>query len=339
MASIGKCTKEGCNVEQSGQCLDGIGELEKCPNYTLVNAAEEEPSAKTSIDLHNGNDISYDTANKIAGASRTRLIVLAGAVDSGKTTLLASMYEKFLENSFATYLFAGSQTLMGFEKRCHLSRIASNRAIPETERTKPGFEQALLHLRIRKEDLNVAAQDILLSDISGETYRMARDYSDECRKLSVLKRADHVALFIDGDKIVKLDRRHEAFKDADLLLRRCIESNMLNEKSFVEVLFSKYDVIHASEDRTDTLHFVEKIKTSLTERYAAKLGSLKYYLIASRPLKHNGDILPFAYGLEDVFKAWIETTPFELRKPSQRADSINVDREFSRYLIKMKVDL
>jgi hypothetical protein len=343
--SIQKCKKEGCKIEENGKCIEGHVDLEKCPYYIRKGQdmretepsqqiPSESPAPSKIVDLPSGEDLDFDLANTIMAAVITRVIVLAGAVKSGKTTVLASIHEKFQEGDFAGYIFAGSDTLAGFERRCYLSRTASGRAEPATERSKPGFEQVLLHLKVRGKELSGPAVNMLFQDISGETFRMARDSTEDCKRLQILRRADHVVLFIDGEKLAQDNKRQEAFMDAELLLRSCIESEMLGRKSFVEVLFSKVDLLEVQKDeeKQKAEEFLEHVKKTLDKRYRAKVGSLKFFSVAARPITKSK--LPFGFGLEKIFSYWVEETPIYVKEKMTYQDNIDIRREIDRYLLK-----
>src|SRR5258706_16328307 len=88
-------------------------------------------------------------ANEVTAQSLTNVILFAGTAESGKTTLLATLYLLFQKGPFATFSFAGSRTLVGFERRVHNARLSSKLSIPRTERSK---SSELLHLPVRKTD-------------------------------------------------------------------------------------------------------------------------------------------------------------------------------------------
>src|SRR5437660_50697 len=70
------------------------------------------------IDLPQGKELSDLAALDLAKSRSVQWIVLAGPVDSGKTTLLTSLYELFQWRRVEGYAFAGSNTLPAFEERC-----------------------------------------------------------------------------------------------------------------------------------------------------------------------------------------------------------------------------
>src|SRR5580698_7970222 len=83
--------------------------------------ADFHPSEKTPefIDLPQGKELNDLAALDLAKSRPVQWIVLAGPTDSGKTTLLTSLYELFQWRKVEGYAFAGSMTLPAFEERCH----------------------------------------------------------------------------------------------------------------------------------------------------------------------------------------------------------------------------
>src|SRR6266478_9212034 len=75
------------------------------------------------INLPTGKELDNLEAANLQVARPVRLVVVAGPIESGKTTLIASLYELFQWSRVSDYLFAGSNTLAGFEQKCYLSRI------------------------------------------------------------------------------------------------------------------------------------------------------------------------------------------------------------------------
>lgn len=273
---------------------------------------KDESQTSSIIDLPTGTGISFNEAHIIMRHSLTRVIVLAGEVGSGKTTLLASLYESFLRGPFAGYCFSGSCTLPGFEKRCHHARIMSDRAIPDTERT-PISERTLLHLRVRMQDMSKPYQNLLFSDVSGEAFRMVRNSSDECERMEIFRRADHFVLLMDGEKLSKEEHRQEVFLSGDGLLRRCFENNMLRKNSFVDVLFTKYDLLQESKN-IEQEKYLNYIKNKLKERFKKNNARYQFQYVAARP-KHNGNLYP-TFGLSDIFPSWVEKTSICEREPT-----------------------
>lgn len=326
--------------------MEGLN-LGECPNYMGTETEAEiaspplseesaEPTVTSEqsdelemIDLPDGLDFTPITASRITQARLTRVIVVAGDRDSGKTTLVTSLFDKFQEGPFAGYLFAGCRTLRGLERRCFPSRIESERVQPHTTRTTRGDGQSLLHLRLRAQTLISPAQDLLLSDISGEFFRDACDSTEGCQHLKVLRRADHLALCIDREKLASSSQRHEAFNTGKLLLQSSLDGEMIGLHTFVDVLFTKRDLLDSS-----AMTFLDSIRQRLRVEFASRLGRLRFFEVAARP-EVTG--FPLAYGLDEVLPSWVEETPFYLMRPSRDLRDIAASlarTEFDRYLLR-----
>src|SRR5579872_6636824 len=81
---------------------------------SLAKAAEN-PSSNF-IDLPAGRELNELEATSLAISRPVQLIVIAGPVLCGKTTLLTSLYESFQSGGVSGCTFAGSNTLPAFER-------------------------------------------------------------------------------------------------------------------------------------------------------------------------------------------------------------------------------
>jgi len=310
-------------AEQKPDELAGPASAEASKEGASVKTQSAVPSL---VDLPRGEVLDPETAGQVTRSALTRLIVLAGDAGSGKTTLLSAIYEKFNEGPFAGFLFGGSVTLPAWEQRCHLARIGSGAERPATERTK-GLQKRLLHLRVRDSSLKHPAQDLLLSDLSGETFRLIRDSQAECERLSMLRRADHFVLLLDGEKLARTDTRHEVFHNGALLLRACRDAGMIGTHSFVDVLFSKDDKLRAGDQELRS--YLEYIRSAIRERHESQLGRLRFQHIASRP---ETDEVEFAFGIAGPFASWVNDTPLLCTDLKYRIRLSPEASEFERFL-------
>lgn len=288
--------------------------------------ATPEQAADLAVELPSGGDLTPDDAAGITIAFLTRLVLVAGEAESGKTTLLTTIYEKFNEGPFANFLFAGSATLVGWEKRCHFARIASGAEKAETERTQ-GLKQQLLHLRVRAADCAQTEQDVLFTDLSGEVFKLIRDSTAECQQFGMLKRADHLVLLIDGKKLANMAARHEALTNSISLLRSCVDAGMVGPRSFVDVAFSKYDVLATAGEQTS--EFLRFATETITSRFAAKVGRLRFYNIAARP---ESEEIEFGFGIAGLLHSWVEDSPYVIGPLAFPAELSSNASSFDRYL-------
>jgi len=248
-----------------------------------------------------GDALEGTEAAAVSQAAPTRVIVVAGAAGSGKTTLVAGLYDLFHFGPFAGFAFAGSRSFVGLEKRCHLARIASGQEEPDTERTRRTSSQQLLHLRVKQLNGSLLS-NMLFTDIYGEAFRLAADSTDECRQLGVLKRADHMVLLLDGEKLAEIGGRHQAVSSIDNLLRGCVETEMLDATCHVELVVTKWDLVLKAENPNDVKQFIATKIQWLLNRYATRLGSMNNFAVAIRPRADSG--LTLGYGVDSVFQRW-----------------------------------
>ncbi|HUS10777.1 MAG TPA: hypothetical protein VMZ30_09950 [Pyrinomonadaceae bacterium] len=348
---IYSCEKKGCEIGKGGDCLEGFAELDECPhlvknahtgdsdgndsrNALVKESANAQSDLSDKVSLPGTDEFTLASASEITLAYLTRLIVVAGEADSGKTTLLASFIDRFQRGPFSGYRFAGSSTLMGFEQRCHLARLRSGGTKPDTDRTPPSVEHNILHLTVRSIAFDNLIQDLLFTDISGENFRLAKDFVEDAQRLEFLHRADRFVLFIDGENLASPTRREEAFQGAVLILRRCVETGVLDRQSFVDVVFNKIDLIEASDKNFDTSSFLRQIEERINRRYGASFGRLRFFTVDARHISNSSPRNQVAA----LFSSWVVETPiYDLRyHVSDEAPSIP-KREIDRYRVRRNI--
>jgi|GEM_PF-1962594 len=332
------CDQEGCTIGIDGKCLEGLDEktCSHCSIETILdedNEDDKEESVheinKEEIDYHSihpGYVLEEKDALAVTRAAITRLIVLIGLHDTGKTTALASLYECFMKNtSYGNYQFSKSLTLIGFEERCYQSRANSGRLTPDTGRTPTG-QRNFLHLKVK----NIESKDftdLLFTDISGEDFESSIDSKIECEKLEFINRADHVVLFIDSEKLSNRKERSLIKTKNISLLRGLIDAKVISPNSYIDVVFSKWDLV--SEDE-DTSKLIEIIKDEILNKFQNDYRRIGFYELASRPTPASA--MNDGYGLDILFTQWVEK-PFYIDSFfSNTHKSTSPSREFSKYI-------
>ena len=343
------CKLGDCSVATTGKCVEAL-DLSVCPNY-VPEASDEGPELTEelnqndeatgdprvdidTVNLPDGLDFDVVTGSLVTRAHLTRVIVVAGDKDCGKTTLVTSVYELFQLAPVAGYLFGGCRTFTGLERRCFSSRLASERSYADTIRTSRGDGQRFLHLKVRAEDLSRPPQDILFSDISGELFKDACNSTEECQQLQILKRADHIALCLDGKKLASAALRHEAFNTTSLFLQSALDAEMIGHKTFVDILVLKRDLLGTNDASSQALDYVGKLQEKISNGFKDEFGRLRFHEIAARPMVAG---FPFGYGLEQVLPSWVEETPLYGQPPPfslREAASSLAKTEFDRYVLK-----
>lgn len=309
------CSREGCLLPQGGPCLEGH-EPARCPNVSSTQTstdAEATPPTEdaqkevAAVVLPDGRALTSAAALDITRARRSTVIVLAGEAESGKTTLLVSLYQCFQHGPFAGYDFAGSRTLIGLEERCHYSRIASGRAVADTERTFLGRPEHLVHLRLRRRQDADPERDLLMTDLAGETFRRIRDDTSECKAVPLLSRADRLAVVLDGEKLASLRHRQTALADARQLLRSCIESQVLPASASIDIVVTKWDLIAVSGANAE--EFAAEAGERVGEVIGERQAATPFVRTAARSSRPNET--PTGLGLDELIQRWmVEPAPW-----------------------------
>ena len=270
--------------------------------------------------------MSLEEASVITVSGASRLIVLAGEGESGKTTAIASLYESFLKGPFCDLLFAGSLTLPGFEQRVFDARMDSGRELPHTPRTslRAGFR--VLHLGLvgqeTKNHLN-----LLFGDLAGEWYRACRESTADARQLSYLRRADRVCLLLNGEKLADSRTRHGEVDDGEGTLRSLLEAEVLGSYSKIDVVCSKWDLVQCDDAASD---FVTLAFDRIGRAFRMEFAELNFGRIAARPLAANGAV-PFGFGLAGLLARWTSPDPPMARVEVALPAAQLYDREFTRF--------
>ncbi len=319
MSDIGHCSNPGCEIASGGNCLEGFKNLDECPHHSTDADPDVEISQKTldpnqveiesipdrtdirlSTDiLSSGNSLDGIDANPLTRERNSTLVVLAGMVDSGKTTVLAELFDRFRKAPFAGYSFAGSQTLMGFEQVCHLSKAVSQASAAGTKRTNIS-EDKLLHMDLLEEE-GGHRHRLLMSDLSGEKFEDATKSSEDLRRLPFMERADHFVLFVDAEVLKDPRTRQTLANQALVLMRACTENKTLSPATLVTIALSKVDQWKSYADDV----FYVNLMSSLQERvdsyfdHPANLISL-----ASRPEPPQEQS-----GLDTMLRLWLKASP------------------------------
>lgn len=205
LASLG-CQRPGCGGPRSGVCINNLP-FEECPD--VAEWSEDEPDdqpleavvepASQVVLLPGGRSLDAQACDALLRQRGGKVVALVAAPDVGKTTLIATMYELLHRRRMAALGFAGSETLRGYEERSHLTRLASNGAKPDTQRTSVSTPLNFTHLRVATPD---HVSDVVFSDRSGEHFENALARPAAIADFAELHRADSLVLLVDLVRLV-----------------------------------------------------------------------------------------------------------------------------------------
>jgi hypothetical protein len=331
-----RCTQSGCPVATEGKCREGFSPPDTCPYITYseddeIEVATTEPASTIYEALPSGEALSTSEVASITRSEPSKIIIFAGPIESGKTTILTSLYESYLEAPFANFLFAGSRTLVGFERRCHNARESSGRLEAKTSHTSHREGVLFLHLRLGIRDgQRVTKKTLLLSDISGEQFKKIRDSSDATKEMTILSHADHLCLVIDGEKLSNVAQRQTVRNETRLILRSIVEGNALSPKCQVDVVFAKWDAVVDGPTSDDTEEFIRGLKHSLET--IAGVPKLNYFEVAARPVSPS---LQYAHGLPTLLRSWLQSDTWSGKSNISLLKHNGSERQFDLYTSRM----
>lgn len=241
------CQRPGCGGPESGVCIENFP-FEECPHLIVLEdelageshaVPEDEAEAETGTSDYIATSLgaALDSSQCDAFLRRSKALVVAvvAGPEVGKTTLLSTIYELARRGEIDRVEFAGSETILGFERRCHLSRASSLLSVPDTPRTRVNGPQ-FLHLRLLIEEQYV---DLLMADRPGENYTKAIESPVVLGSYEEIARADHVLLLVDGERLV--NNPHSTIAGTRRLFRGMLE-NGLHEEQQVHLVITKVDL-------------------------------------------------------------------------------------------------
>ena len=315
-----------CEVSKDGRCLEGLA-LTECPHFFWTKdpieteSVEKQPTIVVpQVHLLSGEEWRIDNLKIVMSQYSTKKIFIIGDSDSGKTTLLIRLFSAFQHAPFKDYIFAGSTTLLGFERRIHLSKVESDVEDEKTEKTN-SKEFSFLHLALKvKDNLQGTANHLLLSDISGERIQLARDSSDEMKELALLRNADFVLIVLDGAKVADLRLRVATILKSQTFLRKALDDGIISTQQKVRIILSKWDLVSTS----DGFNFENDIVVPFRSLFENRVPNLKFQQICTRSSQPN--MIESTFGLTDLLNDWcepvvrpVDRSKFSNQKSSTRA--------------------
>lgn len=278
------CSNPECDFGQTGECVDGL-EPPECPHTSvvavepsdqeseLVDDGTVQPPVPAVVPLFGISPLTTRQSNLVSADRGATVILLAGEAEAGKTTLLVSLYELFRQGPIGDVRFAGSQTLLAFEKRAWPGRAASGVERPDTERTSEGV--AFLHLLVEHAESH---RDVLITDIWGETFENIIEGAMASEDLPIVPRVDVALVMVDGGRIAEVAERQDAISRARLLVGGLTEDDALRPQARLIIALNKTDLL-SDEDKT----WWSERRKNIAEPADRRLTDVRFIEIAARP--------------------------------------------------------
>jgi len=255
--------------------------------------------------LYSGLPLEITEAREFTRKARAVVVALAGMKESGKTSLLARLHQQFQAGPVGGYDFAGSRTLPRFEELNWLATIESGVNSPKMERSSRQFDNSFLHFTVRKQKGETAPIDVLLNDISGETFPEAIAAESVCEQLLGLRRADHLAVLVDGESISNRNLRHDHCAKVKNFIQRVLQTGQIGKQTVLHLVISKLDALTKAGQQAESTAAVKKLEADFRLLFEKQVATIHYWQLAARPLDGS---MPTEEIIAKLFATWVEST-------------------------------
>jgi hypothetical protein len=267
--------------------------------------------------LPNSEALSVVDAGQALRACDARLIAIIGAHDAGKTSLIASLYDKFQEGTVLEIQYARSRTLHALERVCHDARAASLQAAPHSPHT-PFGEVRFYELRLAGGPLT-SVVTLLLADRAGEDYRGLTDDHSNAKSFPELERADSLTILVDGNRLVNASERHNQRSEITLIFQALVESGVLSGRQQLAFVLTKLDIVLGSTDPESAKRRFHDLSTHIAALYGSHFSTIQTFQTAASPVTAS---VPRGTGVAELLRFWIDAAPASPTKvPPARKDA------------------
>ena len=311
------CTNEQCKFSETDLCVEG-NDINECPYLQICDATVAEDGkdtkspnspAKQAVDelVHFGGEehLSVTEASMLLKTRYMPIIAFLGPPGAGKTSLIAEVYDAFQYGNYESLAFAGSETLMAFERICHKVRAASKAPEPMHDRSEILDDPFFFHLTIGTADIS-RPTDLLLADRSGETYRAITDTPDIADQCLELKRAAVLNILVDGNQLCDRRQRTVALNGCLQAFQTLVFRGILTQGIPTNLIMTKLDLVDTHESKTRAHQEFD----TLADRLPAQCEGLNLHLnpfkVAACP---QNDKHPKGFGVETLIKSWVSSKP------------------------------
>jgi hypothetical protein len=302
------CANHECRIAEGGKCVEGHDDLAQCPFYgrepeeidkEQVDDGQDAADAFDGVHLPDALPLDRGRVDKVLARLPSRMIGVIGVHDSGKTSIIAGLFDLFQIGAVSDFTFAGSSTLHGLEMICHDARAASQRDMPHSERTKRG-EVRFYHIDVRQ---NGALQSLLIADRSGEEYEEVADLVANAAEMFELRRADVITILVDGRRLATPSDRANVIGAVPMIVRGMVENGAFLRKPNLAVVLTKNDLVQASPRRQLVERDFQAIADGLRNAFAEHFGEFGSFVTCASPTQTN---VARGAGLDEMLGFWMK---------------------------------
>jgi hypothetical protein len=196
--------------------------------------------------------VALGPARLLSARRGARVVLLMGEPGSGKTALIAGLWQQLLEqDGLAGHRLAGSRTALGLERRAHWHRVAARRHASGAPATAIA-EAVLLHLRMCRPDGRRV--ELLISDMSGEQFERVREGRPLVDEIPWASHGDRFAILVDGATLGRQGESEIAITQAQRLLFSLQSSRAVRESARVALVITKADLLDIAGEQAVRRH-------------------------------------------------------------------------------------
>ena len=329
---VAVCGNADCRVAENGRCVEGFV-LGACPHYVrdaldriegVVADTEQVDAGLESVRLAAADALTPSQASELLRAGDARVIAILGPLESGKTSLIASIYDLFQAGSIEGIKFSRSRTLHALERVCHDARSVSRRDEPHMYRTHRG-EVRFFHLEIGG---GAAGErlSLVMGDRSGEEYQEAAAEASMALAFLEVVRADSLTVLVDGERLLDTGARHNLRSEIILMLQALRDGDALRIGSRMAFVLTKLDAVLGSPYAERAVSDFDQLLDQIRELFGDALSMIESFKIAASP---KTDTLKRGTGVPDLLYFWL--------KPAAMPDSAaqtnpSLERAFARMI-------
>lgn len=285
------------------------------------------------IDMPSGEALSLRDTYTVMAKEKTRLVIVIGPSESGKTTLETALYQMFQNGQLENYFFAGSKTLQGYEERAFRTRINSGRSKPDMPRTSTGIQEQFLHIKVYNAEEEIY-YNLLFADIAGEDYSNCIANSDELKKqFPYFKNADYFVALLDGNQMRDKAKRYSIPENLKQMFRTIVDAGLYKDESVLQIVTSKYDLIDSADFNSseEILEFLAQNEVNLNRYFKKYFSTVEFVNIAAMPCVKGK--YQCGFGVDTLLETWCRTPLLSMRTEVDR--EINLSAEFNKLSYKL----
>lgn len=324
-----QCSNPDCSIAAGGQCVEGLP-ADKCPHFgksiadlngVLAQTPPAPPATFDGIQLSPSTKLNSRSANSVLSKRNTKLIAIVGPRSSGKTSLIAGLYEMFQRGAVGRFTFCGSETLHAFERSCHDARSSSRRQAPDMERTSRN-DLGFYHLDIMTEG-EMEVVSLLLSDRAGEEYQDASDDVSNANSFSEIRCCSAILLLIDAARLLDAGMRHNLRNDVQMIVQALVDARSINRSIHLNLVLTKDDLVQGANVEARVNDDFHQLVESMTNLFSKHFAGISVFRVAASPASNA---IERGAGLESLLGSIvIATEPAEINIPD-----LSSGRIFSR---------